>query len=262
MASALREGRWNASIAITQDGVERTRMIDAKTCPELAEAAALVVAMALRTPVEEPRPDEGNASADPPAPPPLAGPERASEPAPAPGATRAIRAPAFAIGISVDGITGVLPSVAPAAAVRVAWLPGRARVELSAYATVHEDALVPSTARGTELRMLGASARGCWTFPLVRGVDVAPCAGVEGVRISSSGVGIASPHDGATWGAAGSLGARAAFALNGPLSLTLAADALAPTARPRFFLDGDPVTVLHQPAAVWGRASLGAEVRF
>lgn len=172
------------------------------------------------------------------------------------------RSTSFAIGAGIQGLAGALPSIAPAAGGWIAWLPGRARIELSAYGTTAESAFAPGGTSGAELRMLGAAARGCWMALASRRFGVGPCAGIEGVRISSSGVGITAPRDAITWGSAGALGALAYLGVDGPFALTISADALAPVARPRFVLDGDTATVLHRPAAVWGRLLFGGEIRF
>jgi hypothetical protein len=156
-----------------------------------------------------------------------------------------------------------LPSAAPGAGAWFAWLPPHARLELAGYGTAREDAHAPNAPLGAQLQLIGGSVRACWVALESRRVDIAPCAALEGVRIASTGFGITAPRDAVTWEAAGSAGAHAALRVDRQFALTLAADAIAPFARPRFVLDGDPeVTVLHRPSAVWGRVVLGGEVRF
>jgi hypothetical protein len=246
-------GRWSATITIGER--HKVRTISAKSCGALAEAAALVVAMALR-------------DAPPPQPEPEPEPEIVTPPAPAPAPItkeappRAVRRSALAVGVGLHGITGALPAAAPGVGAWVAWLPPGARLELSGYATAREDALAPNAPLGAELQLLGGSVRACWIPLASRRIDLGPCAALEGARIASTGVGITAPRDAVTWEAAGSAGALAAIHVERPFSITLAADAIVPTARPRFVLDGDPLTVLHRPSAVWGRVVLGGEVRF
>lgn len=252
--ASTRDGKWHATIAIEDGDARRARTIHAKTCAELAEAAALVVAMALRD-APDPEPAPPPPSPPPPAPLPTEAPMRDA---------RRVELPtgAFAIGAGIHGLAGALPSLASAAGGWIAWLPGRARLELSAYGTTAQSALAPGGTSGAELRMLGAAARACWIALASRRFGVGPCAGVEAFRVSSSGLGITSPRDAITWGSAGALGAHAYVGAFGPIAWTISADALAPIERPRFVLDGDPATVLHRPAAVWGRVLFGGEVRF
>jgi hypothetical protein len=251
---------WTASIILAP---ARVREISARSCAALAEAAALVVAMAFRDAPEEPA-----TTVEPVAPPPRpAGIER-----PDTGAPRTPSSSALAVGAGFHGLAGALPSAAPGAGVWVAWLPGLARLELSAYGTTVETVLAPGSALGAQLQLLGASARACWmgVTPLGRngGVSLGPCAGLEGLRVASGGVGLTQPRDAVTLLGAGEVGVLltleplAPRGRGGGPALTLSIDALAPTARPRFVIDGDPLTVLHRPAAVWGRVLVGGEIRF
>jgi hypothetical protein len=252
----MHEAGWTASIVIEDgDGGRRTRVIAAKSCSALAEAAALVVAMALRDgPAEEPIATEPEA-VEPPKPPLIVRTERD-------GARRAALPSAIAVGAGFTGLAGVMPETVPGLGAWAAWLSGRARIALSAYGTAAQTALAPNGASGAELRLVGAAARGCWTAIASHRFDLGPCVGFDILRISSVGTGITAPREATTWDGAASLGALATFALDGSLVLTVAADALAPTSRPRFVLEGEPLTVLHRPAAVWGRLLLGGEIRF
>jgi hypothetical protein len=244
------DGGYVATIVIEDRDTRWARTVSATSCASLGEAASLVVAMALRERAE-------SATKERPPDPPL--PASRSE------AKEVPRAPStseVAFGLGLQGLAGVMPAPSPGLGVWAAWLPGRARLSIGGYATTVQSALAANAAFGADLQVLGASAKGCWMLLYSRAVGIGPCAGFDAIRISSVGIGITAPRDAATWDGAGSVGALAAIHVDGPFALALALDALAPTSRPRFVVEGEPLVVLHRPAPVWGRMLLGAEMRF
>jgi hypothetical protein len=256
------EPRWTASVILDDNGAQRTRTLSARSCGALAEATALVVAIALRSGSEPDPPARDEAlPASLPSPSVPRAPERAP-PARASSHVEAFALEAFALGAAFHHISGALPSAAPGGAAWIAWLSGRARVEIGVYGTSAQTAGAPGAAYGARLQIVGAQARACWNLISSTRVAIGPCAGLDVVRISSSGVGLTWSVDGTTWGPAGAFGVRAALAPIRACALSVAFDAIAPSARPRFVVEGAPNTIVHRPAAVWGQLIVGGEVRF
>jgi len=267
--------RWRATIALGGRGGSRERVVEAATCKSVAEAAALVVALAFPAPEvpaspiepaprsEPARPVEPASPIDPAKPiEPAVAPPIVAREAPARVASSA-RAP-FAAGAAAGAIAGALPSTAPGVALSIAWLPRRVRVELGAIASGAESASVIGAPVGADFRVLGASARACASLLALGPFALAPCAGIEADRIHAAGFGSRASRDVDETRGAGLFGALATFAIDRPLVLRLGVDGVVPFARPRFVVNVDDLILVevHRPAAIWGRALLGAEVRF
>jgi len=212
----------------------------------VADAGALAV-VAPVAPVTPPAPPTADAGAPPeaapvaPAPPP---------PSPPPRAPVAAGTPASAsettFALSAAGVLdlGTLPALAVGASVAVAWTPSRFRLELAGGYFLPDS--TPPAAVTSYLPRLGA-------------FDLGPCALAEVASARGQGISIANPSSGSSaWFAPGA-GFFGAWRLAQAWALFGRADALIPTIRPDFQVDG---TTLHRPGFVTGRLSLGAELRF
>ncbi len=252
-----RGGRWIASIAIEASDGAHTREVEGATCDAVADATALVLAIAFR-----PSPSPSSSSSPSPSPSPASSLPRQTSRAESPSPSRA-RAP-FAAGFAATAFSGALPSAAPGAGAWLAFLPGRVRLELAGTISTSQSASILGAPIGADFRLLTGAARACGNLLASDRFALAPCAGVEAIRITATGFGMTASRSTDELRAAASFGALATWAIERAFALRLEVDGVVPTARPRFVVEGDDGTPisLHRPAAVWGRLLLGAEIRF
>jgi hypothetical protein len=249
-------GTFHAEIELGDPGHGNTRSIDAESCAALADAVALVVALAADSvaappPRETPRPDA--ASSSPPAASPAADSHALTAPAP--------RDNWFA-GASFLLDTAILPGTAAGANVALGYGPSRTTVEIDGAFLAPQDAtLVDRPSQGARMWLAHAGARACYAA-IAGQFELGPCAGAGVVWIVAHGFGGPpdQPSDATGTTAVGALGARAGLRAGRHLTLRLTADAVLPLSRPRFAIDGGG-DVFRVPAASL-RASLGAEVSF
>ncbi len=266
------EARWRVQLRTQSAENTGDRAIESDTCRELADATALVLAMAIdparvaatrASPVIVVPPDAGiDASTSvivvPPSTPATAPPTRAAtEPPSAPPGPPPPRK-TFAIGPYVLGDIGTLPNPGVGPALAFAWTPGALRLQLTGLFFPSNTARLPFS-RGGTFELFGADAGGCYEF-LFGVFEAGPCLGVELGALKGTGFGINKQTPALAFWAAPSVGAAFAWRIGSSFALRLELDALFPLQRPEFVLDG--VGGVHRPAAVLGRVGLGAEVRF
>ena len=275
------------------DAVDRRRF-EASRCSALANATALVVAVALRPmavagtlgppPVQKPtsvgeaeQPEVASADEVPPpsdseaeAPKVSASRsgERRSEPSEEPPAEARARPrlrPRLGLGLSLGPGIGVLPSVSAELRGSVSVLLRRWRIGAFAMfwtpasSAVDPDAAVVSS---IEARMVGGGIRGCHTWTRGR-LEFPLCAGLAGGSMRGLGEGgtvqprvVRSP-----WVAA-EAGPGLGFSLGPRVTLGLSVDAIVAVARPGFDIRmGNTSIAIFRASPVGGRASLGVEVR-
>jgi hypothetical protein len=293
-------GRWH--IVMTTPGeASGRREIDDVSCDSLARAAALVLALRIdpvralhaspaggaapapdsvgvppeTTPpaaadVPPPiKPESHDALPDTPAPPVVLAP--ASEPVSSDARDSAphegIRAHRrqLAVDAGVAGNAGALPYPGAGLELAIGWVPSRFRVELGgAYWLAQQATLANRPGVGGDVHSVTLEARGCYAV-LAERFSLAPCAEAQVVWTSVSGFGAATPLDAsAAWAALGP-GLLAGWQVTRALAIRLRVDVVAPTTRPRFVIEsatGQTDAVVHQPAALYGDAVLGAEVFF
>src|SRR5258708_163636 len=215
----------------------------------------------LPTSAPAPLPTSAPAPLPPSAPGPLptSAPVTATAPAPKPGpsppheATAApLRLHPFALGASILGELGDLPSLALGAEVFASWLPGRWRAELRVATGLVQNADVPGQSGvGASLRAFSGGARGCYDI-LPSSVSVAACAlsEIDWVWASGYARGSATVLDAnAGWVALGG-GVLVAWRLSDRLSIRANVDSVAPLTRPRFVTqdpEGNVSGVVHHP---------------
>lgn len=275
-----RGGRYRLALDIATSSSRGERALEASTCEALASSAAVVIAMSVAP--ASARDDEAaaaaaasmtttateatatNSGAAVPAPPPAPASAPPVTPAPDRGATPPRRSgereARFSIRAHVAGDAGLLPAAAVGGGLALGVVVLRdLSLEAGADFYASQDATVSgSPGRGASFQLLAASARACWT--LTHGIEVAPCAGVEVVRIAGSGFGAVKVADAEslTWGPEAVLTARLPVA--GPLSLRLGLGGFVPMSRQSFVINASGT--VHQPGAVALRTWLGPEVRF
>jgi hypothetical protein len=237
VAVSIREGasglELSVEIAQPGTGAAGSRVLHGESCEGLIEAAALVVAMALKLPP----------------------PRRAATPPPidtAPAASVALAAPppppASEVRVggaaAIDG--GTLPEVAAglglAAAVRGERLGAR-RARIASDPDV-----------GGDIAALAAAAAACY-----RPGPLWLCAGAEIAALRGAGVGVEQPETTSFWLLGAAASARWEHHLGDRVVATLGGELVGHPIRPRYSLS-NPERLVHRPGWLSARLWLGAEV--
>jgi hypothetical protein len=257
---------------------EDRRTIDAHRCAALADATALVVAVALRpldvaatlSSTAPPPTDEALAVVEPPiVPPVVAVPTRPRAPArgvrvAADPPSKPARSPALrgAMAATIGPGLGVLPGVAAELRAAVALRGRRWRVEATGMywfprATPSNDVV------GVEIGLGGGGLRGCAELRRRR-LEIPLCAGAElgAMRGRGRGRGVLPRASSSLW-AAVHAGPGMAWALGSWVAVRLSVDAIVALRQPAFDLRvaGEPRELFRAPP-VGGRAALGIELRW
>jgi hypothetical protein len=248
-------GPYRLRLTITdRRGGVRERRIEGETCADVADAAAVVVALAS----DDELSDRGPAPAPAPARPidvPQAG--GSAEPPPLPErSVPAVWAVAALGGVDVRS----LPAPAPGFGLGVLLALGANRFELGATAWLPERAnLASQPSAGGEVALYAAAVRYCRS--LTRGVlDLAPCAGVEAGAMVGSGVGVQTAGTAVGPWLAPELGLGLTVHPIPRFGLSLELDGLGVLLRDRFLITrGGQV---FEPPPLTARAVVGLDVRF
>jgi hypothetical protein len=289
-AVALRLGpdRWRLRLRTESGGAVGRRVLDARTCQSLADAAALVIALgydpdavraaaALTVPGgsgPEPTPapasppgSESPASLPTPSPspapsPPPPPPDRSPRPSPelvaSPPAADDAPAPGWLVAAGAALDAGALPDVAVGlqAGAGITWRP--IRVELAGTYWIAQQTRVGG-GKGADVSFASGSLGAGLAFA-VGPFELGPAAGVELGRIHAEAFGVSNPGEATVLWAAATAGALAGWSFEPPLALRLGIEAVVPFKRPRWVIEG--VGAVDQPGPVGGRARLGLEARF
>jgi len=230
--------------------VRGTRELEAGSCAELAEAAALAIAVSLRA-VERP----GSTAAS------TVEPARLSPPAPA---IRSVPLPAGKVpwragaGLAVVVESGVLPHLAPGLQLEADLNRGALRLALRGEYFGAQDTL-DSAATGGSFQLVDGDALGCF-LPVRDHWSVSVCAGLALGRLAGTGLNVARPHTrSALWGA-GRAEAGVARRVGADAALFLRAGLAAPFIRPAFVLDESQL--VHRPDRLAGNLAAGMELGF
>jgi hypothetical protein len=245
---------------VDEPAIRGSREIEGTTCAELAEAAAVAIAVSVRSIAEEARPTPPAI----PSPPPATPPSRPSPPLEAPSslAHPASETPSWrpAVTVALATDTGTLPKASLGVGLEASVQRQSLRVALLATWFSSQDATGANDTGGTfQLTVGGARAcfaprRGRWT-PLA-------CGGFELGRLAGTGQGqgVVRPETGeALWRAVrADLGVTTA--LSGNMALLLTGGVAVPLARPAFVLDGSQL--VYRPSRLAGRFTAGLEIGF
>ncbi|XYH98526.1 hypothetical protein ACMHYB_01820 [Sorangium sp. So ce1128] len=290
VVSRNERGSWDLRLTTTFGETTRSRELHGETCAELADAAALIIALAIDPDaasrgIPEAEPDAGagagaisgadpgagaapevDAAPDEPtaaeAPPPASPTPGASAPAaPAQLAARPSSPLELRGTLRASGVldTSSLPAVAPGAGISAGVLIGAFRAELSGTYFGAQRAFVEPTTMGGDVHLTTGGLRLCYAMR-DRAFELGPCAGIEVGVMSAASFGAASPGSNRALWVAPYPGALATFALSDRIRVPLAIDVPFPVTRDRFVLVG--IGAVHRSAAATFRASLGLEVRF
>ncbi|WP_437755593.1 hypothetical protein [Sorangium sp. So ce1389] len=276
-------------IEMSRDGWESARTVRGATCHALADAGALMVAMAIDPEVatrSDPVAMGGDRSSagarlDNPAPEPPAAAARTAEPPPPrvpswsvpptrgrerPTEGAAERAPLFRIGLGGMSDLGTMQHLGSAIEPWAGVVVGPVRLEAGASfwaGNTAESAARPQS--GGTIDLIAGSLTACALLPpLARAVRPhfevgVPCAGLELGRMHAEGYGVSDPDEGSALWVALRSGAAAAWLVAPWVRLRLRLEAVVPLKRPRFVLEG--VGEVHEPS-VAARAALGLELAF
>ncbi len=273
------DGRFRLSLVLRTGDVAETRELAARTCPALAQAAAVVIALFLdphqddpgvdAEPPEQPAPsDEPDGTTSPAPPDPPRPPRPPLTRAPRPSSTKASSStapsvPPVRVAAGVGGAlgSGVLPDVGGGIVLSTTIRAGRFRAGVTGTYWLRQSPTFRSQA-GASFEMLEAGAFGAYLFP-VGPVAIGPSVSAEVHHVRVEGFGIREPWARSTWWPAAGIGARFEAHLTTWLSVFARADAVVPIAAPTFTLatTSDAVRV-HEPGPVASRATVGAEIVF
>ncbi|MFO7566881.1 MAG: hypothetical protein R6X02_29830 [Enhygromyxa sp.] len=278
------DGAWDLRLWTVTADATRQRSMVGEDCAVLAEAAALLAAMAIDPSVlermgaseaaveqaeqaeeleaeaepEEPAPEEPEPRVEPEPEPEVPPPKAEPNPDPEPSERR------LGIGIRAHGgmSYGDLPGLGAIVRVALALNWDRARFELEGhYAFARHAPLDDGSNRGAKLQLAFAAARGCAVlrhrpskleFPL--------CAGLEGGAALGEGVGLDEVRRAAVPWLAVDLAPGLVWAPTRRLAIGLAIEPWVALTRRRFEIDN--VGVIWRPLPAGVRASAGLEVRF
>jgi hypothetical protein len=263
----LPDAHFRARLELVQGGSERSRVLEAPTCSDLAEASAAVIALAIAPEAQ---------SADGPLPmPPLEAPATSpsargplSVAAPADdGATRRPAPPHGAMPWRVDASAGAAVDFGATASVALgATLLGRLRVGRflsfalrGSFFPPHASTVPLEPTQGVDILLAAAAPLAC-VSPLDLPFELDTCAEFEAGYLHARGFGPPLHYEkGAPWFAPGA-GLSAAFPKRGRVRSRLSADALFPLNHTEFRLTN--VGVPHQLPVVAPRVGLYLELAF
>lgn len=280
-------GRFRLNLDIESRG---TRVLEAKSCNELAEGMAVIIAMSQSksagpttneastsdgTPPEEPYathpPAEASTSSTETAlAPSVEPPTKIEEPRAPPrreAPTKAERdnrrtMPRVRPILRADATTNIGMLAFPAAGIGVAAgveANGVLHAELFGTAFFAQDkSIAESPTRGARLQMVAFGGRGC--VAVTRRVELAPCLGLTLMRLTASSFGNVRNGDAASTVVAPEALVGLRVPIAGPLTFRMAAGATFPLSRDFFVVNG--LGVVHRPAAVAFHGFAGPEMRF
>lgn len=248
-----REWRLRLDTLDKEQGKRRSRELTAKSCAELADAAAVAITMSIKSLADrEPRARQPHpAAAVVAAPTAVAVAPRAEEAPPAPTLSRAA-----ALTALVD--SGAMPRAALGLGLEVALQRGGLRVLGSGTFFPSQQATLPNGVGGT-FQLATGGALACLAQGLGR-VTLLGCVGGEVGRLTGEGVGVSAPRARGTLWLAGRGDLGATFALAPNVAVVARAGAAVPLQRPTFLLNND--TAVHRPASLTVRATFGVELAF
>ena len=247
--------RWSVTIRTKRAGVASAdRRLDASSCAALADATAVILSLALVPPAPAPAPVPAPAPAPAPVPPPA----RAPAPDRSPSDLSAYAHP-LAVSASVATDATTLPSPAVGGHAAIAFLPGRARIEVAGGYFAEQSQTTGTSLAGATFTLLSTGVRGCWAI-VREDVELSPCAGADVQVMSARGFGAARNYDASAAWMSVSGGALLRIPLTSWVALRAQVDAIVPLSRPSFVVEGDGA--VHRPAGLGARAGIGAELLF
>ncbi len=257
-------GRLRLVLHVKNGNSVGERVLDGDSCVDLAESAAVILAMSgMSTAVEVPPP-----VAPPPPPPPAPVVQPEAPPAP-PAVTPGPRAPFVRVTPVVAFDIGTLPSPAFGGGLAVDAVPGRgftAGLAGALWGTNAGTATGLALGQGANFDLITANANGCYS--VLRGkLELSPCVVLEFDYVSATGFRTGYNRTGtANWLSVGA-GARLRWQPTRHFGVALDVDGIVPTVHQPFAIlvtAGSVKTLdnVHVTGPIAVRAYLGPEVRF
>jgi len=271
-----KSGRWHIELRTMGRQGPGVRTVTAESCPALADAAALILALAIDpqrvaanrstttaapSATAQPVPDAASASTGVPSP--SASPQTPTHPeqdVPRSTSPPPVR---FAVAASAVLDTGTLPAVAAGLAARLAATPATLsslRLELGAGIFADDATTSPRTRSGTfSLRTFDAG--GCMVTPVGR-LELGACANVELAWLSAAGLYESAVSRGEAEWAVLRVRATAAYAFFPAWAIRADLGGGFDVTQPEFVSAGAEQGLIHRPARYTARGALGLELRF
>jgi hypothetical protein len=243
--------RWSVHLRTNVDDARGDRTIEADSCAALADATALVVALAIN-----PLHDDASTPITPVAPSPSI-----TEPAESP--TNFTPPPiepssnvSGIIALTLMGAYGMLPNVGAAPGLTIGATSEHLRAEVSGNIWFTQNA-APAGAPDAPLQLLDLDARVCWRF-LFHSLELAPCAGIGYANLS------APDQSGATWWTMARFDGIATWTIVQPFAIRALLGAAVPLERDfvDIYQNDDGSTKMLRPTVISAQAAIGVETHF
>lgn len=267
------DGRWDLRLWTVTDLETRERSMVGADCAVLAEAAALLAAMAIdpdvltRGDASQAAIEQAEHAQDAPEPEPEPEPEREPEPEPEPKPEPEPEpepSRAFIVGLAARAgfSIGDLPDIGPTVGLGLAVQWRHARVQIDGhYAFVRKARFEGDPDRGADLRQGVAVIRGCGVLRAERAkLEFPLCVGLEAGAMIGEGVGFVTVSEGRIPWVAVNAAPTLAWIPIPRLAVRLTVEPWVALLRRQFLVDDG--TVLWRPWAAGFRAHGGLEVRF
>jgi hypothetical protein len=262
---------WRVRLRTRRGGSTGEREIEATTCRGVADATAVILALALVPPgsaPDEPATQKISIEEKPLNNPTTTSSAEKSEPKP-PSSSSSSRSddrpPLLAAGVSVASDTSTLPSPSLGGGLNLAFTPYRFRLEVEGRRfAAQSQAAAGATNAGAEFTMTSIGGRACYQVLRSRRLDASPCVGSDVLFVDAGGFGADSNFDKSTSWATLAGGVLGRAYLTPWFALRAKVEVFTPLSRPTFIVEnpvGDP-TLVHQPSTTSLSASFGAEVHF
>ncbi len=224
------EGRWSARMATRISGEDGERIYEAQSCAALADATALILALAIAPEIRPKEPE-------------------------------ALRRWWLSLRPQVVADFRMLPQVGLGLGLAVAFGTGRLRFEASGYRGFSQRFLAgPRPESGVDLQIrLSGGARACWSPLAPSRVDLGVCLGAQVAEVHGEGFGMSVPQEGSGPWVGLLAGAGAGLRLSPVVSLRLDVDAGWSVVRPAFAVNG--YGAVQEGFTVVARTLLGLELR-
>lgn len=259
--------RWTVTLKTRRPDASGERTLEAASCTALADATALILALALVPPGEEavvgspdpPPPPTATATASAAATPASPSEDRPRSSPPTSSPKTNDGPPALAIGGFAATDAATLPGAALGGGALLAWTPGALRIEALASAFAGQSRTVDQSTAGARFSMSSIAAGACYTV-MKTAIELAPCAGGSMHWVSAKGFGATANYDASARWTAIDAGLLARAPLTSWLALRGRVDGLVPLSRPTFEVENEGV--VHKPPPFGIRAALGVELNF
>lgn len=246
-------GRWTAEVVVRDPTGASSRRVDGASCARVADAAALVVAIAFDALVESERgpgpapPTAANAAASSNA--------TQNDAAAMPAAeARAPRTPHPSLAVSVVSDLGSFPGLAVGASVALGLELNSTTLGLEATAWIPRFA--PSSGdEGVSISRLSGALRGCYALLAASPLELAPCLAVELGRVNGEPHHLLDPAPQRSLWVAALAGVRARYRTPSGFGAWLGLELELPLLRPRYVIAD--FGSAFQAAPVGGRGAFG-----